>query len=217
MQITCTECKKPINIPDDKIPRDKAFNLTCPFCKGKVKVDQHLQSRPGASAQDAAIDATATVVSEDFDEDDQIKFVEEGKKLALVLDNRHKEQWKKVLAEHDYFVDGAKSPEHAVHKMKFTQYDAVIIDEAYHAPLEQNAAFQALAEMQMVSRRKIFAVLVGAELKSMNNMQAYQHNVDLVVCDKDLDKLTMILKKSLADHENFYKVYKDTMHTLGKV
>ena len=34
--------------------------------------------------------------------------------------------------------------------------------------------------------------------------------------EKDLDKLTAVLKKALLDHEKFYKVFIDTLLEVGK-
>ena len=39
MQIICAGCDRPINIPDEKLPKGKAFMVTCPACKTKVRVD----------------------------------------------------------------------------------------------------------------------------------------------------------------------------------
>ena len=43
MQVTCGECQRSLNIPDEKVPEGRAFNVTCPGCKNKIKVEDHLQ------------------------------------------------------------------------------------------------------------------------------------------------------------------------------
>ncbi len=69
MQVECSSCNKEINIPDNKIPQGQAFNLTCPSCKTKLRVDQHL--KPPASDPAEFVDATSMVVDEDFEDDEE--------------------------------------------------------------------------------------------------------------------------------------------------
>ncbi|MFQ5717375.1 MAG: hypothetical protein ACE5GQ_09780, partial [Nitrospinales bacterium] len=75
---------------------------------------------------------------------------------------------------------------------------------------------QNLLEMQMSFRRKIFVVLVGKNFKSTSNMQAFAASVNLVVNQKNLDKLSPILKRGLGENEIFYKVFREAMTALGK-
>jgi hypothetical protein len=50
----------------------------------------------------------------------------------------------------------------------------------------------------------------------MDNMMAFAMSANLVVNEKDLDKLAAVLKKALSDHEKFYKVFMDTLLEVGK-
>lgn len=38
MRVTCEHCAQALAIPDEKVP-NRAFSLTCPKCKGTIKVD----------------------------------------------------------------------------------------------------------------------------------------------------------------------------------
>lgn len=38
MQITCTGCRRQLNLPDEKVP-SQPFALTCPACKSRIHVD----------------------------------------------------------------------------------------------------------------------------------------------------------------------------------
>ena len=102
MQIVCTQCKKAFNIPDDKIPKGQAFNVGCPACKAKIKVDQHLKKEapaPVAAPKKDVVDASSMVVQEDFSEDDELKIYGDDDQVALLLDSRHKDVWTKFLKE----------------------------------------------------------------------------------------------------------------------
>ena len=128
-----------MNIPDEKLPKDQAFSITCPGCKTKFKVDQHLKPKdsepappPAAKEKDQTVDTASMVVSqEDFEDDDDLVIYDENDQLALVLDDKNKEIWTKALEEKEFKIQYAKSPEHAIHKMKFTYFHFVALNENF--------------------------------------------------------------------------------------
>ena len=190
MQIKCSSCHNAINIPDEKLPKDKTFSVTCPSCKKKTKVDQNLYSQEKKQQEEKTIDtATIAVSTNEFLDDEDPVFYDEKDKIALVLDDQQKHLWTKALEELSYKIEYAKSPEHAAHKMKFTQFHLVALHENYgNISLDKNVAYNSLCKMSMSSRRKIFMVLVGKEFKTTNNMQAFAASANLVINQKDLEK-----------------------------
>ena len=225
MQVTCNACQRSMNIPDEKLPKNQAFSITCPGCKTKIKVDQHLKpkesepaSPPVLEEKEETVDTASMVVSqEEFEDDEDLVIYDENDQLALVLDDNNKEIWTKALEDKEFKIQYARSPEHAVHKMKFTHFHFVALNENFgNVALEENPFYKTLIEMPMVIRRNIFFALVGTNFKSLNNMQAFQKSTNVVINEKDLDKLGDILKKSISENEIFYKVYKETLHAMGK-
>ena len=217
MQVECSSCNKEINIPDNKIPQGQAFNLTCPSCKTKMRVDQHL--KPPASDPAESVDAISMVVDEEFEDDEEeIEIYDEHDKIALILDRQNDDLWTTALAELEYKLQRAKSPEHAVHKLKFNQYHVVAFHEKFGgSTLETSPLYDFIRDMSMDTRRKIFVALVGENFKTLDNMEALAYSVNLVINQKELDQLEAILKKSIGDNDNFYKVYRETMTALGKL
>ena len=208
MQVECSSCAKEINIPDDKIPKDQAFNLTCPGCKTKMRVDQHLKS----------LDASSLVVDEEFDDDEEIEIYDEHDKIALILDRQNDDLWDAVLTELEYKLQRAKSPEHAVHKLRFNQYHVVVFHEKYgDSSLKSSPLYEFIRDMPMYTRRRTFVAVVGENFKTLDNMEALAYSVNLVINQKDIDQLETILKKSIGDNDTFYKVYRETMTALGKL
>jgi len=213
-----------MNIPDEKLPKDQAFSITCPGCKTKIKVDQHLKPKesepasPPLEEKEEPVDTASMVINqEEFEDDEDLVIYDENDQLALVLDDNNKEIWTKALEEKEFKIQYARSPEHAVHKMKFTHFHFVALNENFgNVALDENPFYQTLIEMPMVTRRNIFFALVGANFKSLNNMQAFQKSANVVINEKDLEKLGDILKKSISENEIFYKVYKETLHAMGK-
>jgi len=231
MQVKCTECEHGINIPDDKVPQGRVFSIACPGCRAKIRIDQHISSEPveepksfieeepeGEMAEDNSLGIVLSSEGEFDDEDEDFPIYDENDKLALILDEANKNLWTDVLEERGFRVQFAKSPEHAVHKMKFTHYHFVILHENYgKIPLVKNPVYRILVEMPMTTRRNIFFAVIGEKFKTLNNMEAFSFSVNLVVSEKDLDKLARILKKAISEHEMFYKVLKESLQAMGKV
>ena len=223
MQVECNECQLFVNIPEEKLPKDQAFSIICPGCKNKIKVDQHLKTKKlqatSGSEPEEALDASSVVDEyEAFEDDDELVIYEEGDQLALVLDEKNQTAWTEVLKNRDYKIQYAKSPEHAVHKMKFTHFHFIALHENYgNKSLDNNPVYQTLIEQPMVTRRNIFFVLLGANFKTLSNMEAFQKSANVVINEKDLGKLRDILKKTISENKIFYKVFKETLHSMGKI
>ncbi|MBT5867864.1 MAG: hypothetical protein HOH38_03390 [Nitrospinaceae bacterium] len=221
MQVTCNACQRSMNIPDEKLPKDQAFSITCPGCKNKIKVDQHLQNQqtPSEPDQKETLDAVGMAVEFDEfeDDDEELVIYEENDQLALILDSANQPAWTQVLENRGYKIQVAKSPEHAVHKMKFTHFHLIALHENYgNKNLDGNVVYQTLIEMPMVTRRNIFFALMGSNFKTLSNAQAFQKSANVVINEKDIDKLENVLKKSISENEIFYKVFKETLHSMGK-
>jgi hypothetical protein len=65
----------------------------------------------------------------------------------------------------------------------------------------------------MAQRRGSFVSLIGPSFKTFDAMQAFAQSVHLVVNPSDLPNLEPILKKGLAEFEQLYRVYKETLAT----
>ena len=219
MQVTCNACQRSMNILDEKLPKDQAFSITCPGCKNKIKVDQHLKTPdpPTPPQQEEALDTAGMVVDQEEFEDDELVIYDENDQLALILDETNQSAWTQALESRDYKIQYAKSPEHAVHKMKFTHFHFIALHENYgNKDLDNNTVYKTLIELPMVTRRNIFVALIGKNFKTLKNMQAFQKSVNVVINEKDINKLEDVLKKSISEIEIFYKVFKETLHSAGK-
>ena len=217
MQVECPSCAKEINIPDNKIPQGQAFNLNCPGCKTKMRVDQHL--KPPEPGPEESLDTSSMIIGEDFsDEEEEIEIYDEHDQIALILDRQNDDLWSTALTELDYKLQRAKSPEHAIHKLRFNQYHVVAIHEKFgDTTLETSPLYEFVRDMPMDTRRKTFVALVGEKFKTLDNMEALSYSVNLVINQNDFEQLETVLKKSIGENETFYKVYRETMTALGKI
>ncbi len=121
------------------------------------------------------------------------------------------------LEELKYNVFIANNVEEAMENFKYNNIKLVVLNENYAGgTYENNEILEYLKFMSIHERRNIFLVLTGKSFESLDNMQAFANSVNVIINDKDFGNLTKILKRSIADNDNFYKVFKDVMKKEGK-
>ncbi|MBI3599056.1 MAG: zinc-ribbon domain-containing protein [Nitrospinae bacterium] len=217
MEISCNSCGKKINLPDEKVPQGKSFNVVCPQCKNKIIVEQGAAPSANSPEGTAAVSPAVTQFQPPEDEAG-LDFSEGGQKTALVCDDKNKDIVKSALNELDYRVSIASSSEDAINKMRFTLYDVILLNEEFDKGTpENNAVLKYIQPMAMPTRRKIFFAMLGKNFRTLDNMTAFVKSANMVINIKDLQNLKNIIKKSVADNEAFYKVFKETLREAGKV
>jgi len=109
-----------------------------------------------------------------------------------------------------------ETTEMAIERIRYTQYDIVVIQDSFAgSSLRANALLDYLATLPMPQRRHSFVCLIGESFKTLDAMQAFAHSVHLVLNPQDLPNLAAILKKSIAEFELLYKVYRDAVEAQG--
>lgn len=205
MNITCEHCHTTLKIPEEKLPDKRAIGLICPKCKNKTTVNPSL---------------TNEVPSDEYSADDKpFDFVEQGVQTALVCedDPAPREKIRAKLKQMNYRITEVSSQRDALKNMRFHVYELIVLNESFeNSTIENNHILCYLNFLNMAMRRDIFVVLVGNNFRTMDNMNAFAHSVNIVVNSKDLDQLEMILKKSLADHQQFYRTFEVALRSVGR-
>ncbi|MBF0542519.1 MAG: zinc-ribbon domain-containing protein [Nitrospirae bacterium] len=202
MKITCPNCKKNLVIADDKLPDKDEFKITCPQCGEKLTVDR---KNTGSNAE------TGSLGADDF---------EEGARPVLVCesDSEIQRQLVKALSELGYTPVVPKNMDEAFEKIRFTRFEVIVLNELFDgSKAESNDLFDHFGRMPMIDRRHIFLALTGSGFTSMDNGTAFSKSVNVVINLKDTQNFKNILKKSIADNDQFYRVYKGILKELGKV
>ena len=145
-------------------------------------------------------------------------FFELGDKAALICsDPNTGEAAKATLRDLGYKFHTAETPDRAIERIRYTNYDCIILHENFAgSSIRSNAVLNFLAGLPMTQRRFWFVCLVGNSFKTFDAMQAFAQSVHLVVNPADLPNLTAILKKGIAEQESLYRTYKETESVLGE-
>ena len=148
----------------------------------------------------------------------KVDFFEVGDKTSLICtDPNIAEAVRATLRDLDFKFHTAETSEMAVERSRYTAYDIIVIQDNFAgSTFRSNAVLNYLAPLGMAQRRYSMVVLIGSGFKTLDAMQAFGQSVQLVVNTADLPNFTAILKKSWAEFQSLYKVYKDVFASLGE-
>ena len=216
MDIICDQCQSRFKIPDEKLPPGAAATLTCKKCKNKIKV-----KAPSAAPEQVPFEEIGEMFS--FDEDESqgydseekpFDFVEEEGHTALVCetDPKVKEKIKTVLDVLEYHVTDIENSREALKKMRYHVYDLIVLNETFDTRNpDQNGILIYLERLNMALRRQIFVTLFSSRFRTMDHMAAFQKSVNIIINLKNIDDFDKILRRSLADNDLFYRIYREQL------
>lgn len=150
--------------------------------------------------------------------DSPLEVLEEGARSALVCvdEPARLKAVKEALEDLNYYSSVASSVKEALSKLRYNQYDLVMLDEEFCGETaENNTILRYLQPMPMSTRRSIFLMLISGQVKTLDNLVAFAKSVNAVINSDDVQKVKLVLERSMADHRRFYKVYKDTLDAIG--
>jgi CheY-like chemotaxis protein len=151
--------------------------------------------------------------------DKPFDFVEAEGETALICEPDPSARGKisEGLKKLGYMLTEAASAKDALKKMRFHNYDVVVLNERFDADNpDQNDVLQYLEGLPMVTRRDMFVALVTERFRSKDNMAAFNKSVNLVINTKNIDDVETILKRGVSENTAFYRVFKETLKKMGK-
>jgi predicted Zn finger-like uncharacterized protein len=223
MNISCDQCGSAFKIPDDKLPPGKTAVVKCPKCQKKISVTAPAPEPPAGNEPTAD---TAFGFDERPDEsqynasEKPFDFIEEEGETALIceVDAAIKGNIKQVLDFMEYHISEVDDTRDALKKMRYHDYDLIVINETFSSRSpDSNGVLIYLERLKMKTRRKMFVVLLTKRFKTMDAMTAFEKSVELIVNLNDMMHFEKILKRGLADHEQFYRIYREEQRTVGIV
>ena len=233
MEVTCNSCSTKLNIPDEKVPQNAVFKVTCPKCQNKIHVSTKAEGTeaPASAAAPAETPLSPPSSSEPpppsettFEEDDlgamattEDDFVED-QKLALICFDQPKIQTgvKTALEGLGYTVHVPSKVEDAIQRLRQNRYEVVLLHETYGGSAESNLVLQTIQPMAMPLRRHMCVGLVGKSFRTLDNMMAFVKSVSFVVAERELAKIKAITRQATSANDQFYRVFREALRDAGK-
>jgi len=161
------------------------------------------------------------VASDTYDPSDRpFDFIAEGARTALICesDPSIKAEIITTLKEMDYQITEITSARDALKAMRFHVYDMVVFNEDFDTENpDANHVLKYLGHLNMSTRRNIFVVLVSNRFRTMDNMAAFNKSVNTIINIENIDDFGTIIKRSVADNESFYYVFKESLKKMGRI
>ena len=225
MKIQCNHCQAVFNVSDEKVPKGQQFKATCSKCRRTIIVDPQSTERGAVVGMDGSLSAVAdapTAIAADLDVtsayDSPLEVLEEGARSALVCVDEpgRLKAVKEALEELNYYSSVASSVKEALSKLRYNQYDLVMLDEEFCGETaENNTILRYLQPMPMSTRRNIFLMLISSQVNTLDNLMAFSKSVNAMINASDIQKVKLVLERAIADHRRFYKVYWDLTKSIG--
>jgi predicted Zn finger-like uncharacterized protein len=212
MVLTCTACSAKLSIPDGKIPKTGSVTVACPKCQQKIQV----------AAKRAPV-ATAPEVVKGPGPEDVVGVasdpVAEPRRLAMIcVDQLHGQmRVKTALAELGYTVHIVNDPKEAIDRLWQQPYGLVILHEEYGGAADNNGVLKILQPMPMSIRRFMYVGLIGKQYRTLDPTAAFAKSVNFVVAETELSNLKAIVQEAVADHDRFYRVFREVLREAGKL
>jgi CheY-like chemotaxis protein len=101
-------------------------------------------------------------------------------------------------------------------KLRAHTYDVVVISENFAATdIETNPILREAINAPAAQRRKQLLVLIGSSLLTNDELQAFQHSVDLVVNLADVMNLRPVVRRALLRAQEFYSPFQESLKAAG--
>jgi CheY-like chemotaxis protein len=214
-------------VPDEKMPRGRQFKATCSKCRRTIIVEPHgaFGGKGATIGVDVSLSEVAdapTAIEADLDMtsayDSPLEVLEEGAMSALVCVDEpgRLKAVKEALEDLNYYSSVASSVKEALSKLRYNQYDLVMLDEEFCGEsADNNTVLRYMQPMPMSARRNIFLMLISNQGRTLDNLMAFAQSVNAVINVSDVQKVKLVLERAMADHRRFYKVYRDLVQVIG--
>lgn len=190
MRISCQQCAKGFNLPEDKIPEKGSFRFSCPACgaKNTIVLDQENTGRPREQAQ------SEPRVQQPPKQTVEPEVHPPGAQVALlfVQDPIWLEKAGDFLKTNDFSLSLAQTPEEATQKLRLNRYQLVLIEDDPQA----GVLLREISQWSGRFRREVNCVLVGDQGQSFDHLTAFLKGVNTYLSKADRDQAEPLLEQA---------------------
>jgi CheY-like chemotaxis protein len=137
--------------------------------------------------------------------------------LVCAADPAERQQILASLKEAGYAAHAAANPAEAMERLRFTAYAVVVVREGFDGPAGgAPSLWEALAETPMGTRRNTHAIFLSPNVATHDAAAAFAKSADLTIHPNDLPHFSDALRRSVADREQIYRVFRETQRALGR-
>lgn len=128
--------------------------------------------------------------------------------LIMIPDKKLELKVAQAISGLGYQVDTADNISESIEKMVSFAYSIIVLHTDFCVTsLEENDVHRYLINLPMESRRLIYYVLIGDELRTCYDLEAMSLSSNLVMNHTHADYLSLILKKGLREYEELFGLY----------
>jgi predicted Zn finger-like uncharacterized protein len=215
VQSNCPQCGQRITIDDARVP-DRAFSVKCPKCQAVAKFPGRpkTETSPEAPPPDpvAEPDEVRVPMAPVRREMSSGELPSLGRALVSLADRSQAGAMTVALARAGYQPDTLDDPAEALHLMEQGLYAIVVTSRVSPPGAKGETLYQRLSRLNPESRRGVFLVLVGDDLKTSDGTQAFALLADLVVNPKDSGSIDATLRNTMAERTRLYQAFLDVRH-----
>ncbi|MBC8318372.1 MAG: hypothetical protein H8E41_10745 [Desulfobulbaceae bacterium] len=225
IKMGCPHCKVPIELKKEVQPERKDAST---FFPGLLDGDIPAESPPAAAAPPAEEVpdrrpqvAGAAPPPPKPPDISWLKTGEYGEKahnpddatiLILMPDGEGKNQVAEAFKRMDYRIDYAASLGETMEKMVSASYAGVVLHTGFEGgSLAESRVHHHMKWLPMPKRRYIYYVLVGPDLQTLYDLEAFTLSANLVINEKDLGNINVILRKGFHDHETLFHPFLESL------
>jgi len=101
-------------------------------------------------------------------------------------------------------------------KLRAHSYDVVAIYETFAGSVaEGNPVLSETTRIPASQRRNQLVVLIGPNMITNSEIQAFQYSVDLVVSVSDIANFKPVLRRGISRHQDFFRKFNECLRMAG--
>lgn len=206
MEVTCSDCGQRYHVDDSKVPATGFIYITCPRCKGKIRLENPLF----AISPNQAADTFTGKLEESFDID---------VKTALVYaeDEDFVKRLQDKLSELSYEIRRITTPVELTVRFRYHTYDLVLLQQKGNVLTQpMTEILQAVHKLPTDARRNTLIFLFEPNASRLDSFKAFLYSVDLVLSPMEVEQLDRIILKATTDKKNSYKILYDCQQKIAE-
>jgi predicted Zn finger-like uncharacterized protein len=130
----------------------------------------------------------------------------QSRKVLVCTAEKYRASIARRLTEGGYRVLVADDTRQAVERMRANQFDIVLLEPQFDTQ-EQGSAFvtREINVLRPSQRRRLFFILLGSSLRTMDAHAAFLNNANAVVNLSDIEQLPKIVDGALLEYNELYR------------